>query len=75
MRDFHRSILLMAPLLLCACSSDKVPEPEPAPPSKTVFDPLTQTMDRARGVQDTVDAQSKATRQGVEQAEGGDPPQ
>ncbi len=63
------SILLLAALLLGACSADN--SPEPAPPSQTVFDPLTQTMDRARAVQGTVDDQTKALRQGVEQAEGG----
>jgi hypothetical protein len=73
MHDIHRFLPLLTALLLCACSADKAPEPEPAPPSKTVFDPLTQTMDRARGVQGTVDAQSQATRQGIEQAEGGAP--
>ena len=65
------SLLLLSALLLAACSTDN--SPEPAPPSQTVFDPLTQTMDRARAVQGTVDDQSKALRQGVEQAEGADP--
>ena len=73
MRDFHRFLPLLTAVLLCGCSADKAPEAEATPPSKTVFDPLTQTMDRARGVQGTVDAQSQATRQGIEQAEGGAP--
>jgi len=58
---------------LAACAQDKPPPPPAAsPPSPTVFDPLTQTMDRARAVQGTVDAQAQATRKAVEEAEGGD---
>jgi hypothetical protein len=38
-------------------------------PRETVFDPLTSTIDRAEGVQDTVDAQSEELRRRVEEAE------
>jgi hypothetical protein len=34
-----------------------------------VFDPLTSTIDRAEGVQDTVNAQSEELRRRVEEAE------
>ena len=64
----HR-ISLLAALILGGCSAGQSPEP-PAPPSQTVFDTMTQTMDRARAVQGTVDAQANATRQAVEAAEG-----
>src|SRR5216684_3457861 len=37
-------------LFIVSCAS-----PEPPPPKKTVFDPLTQQLDRARDVQKTVD--------------------
>jgi hypothetical protein len=58
---------------LAACTQDTPPPPPAAsPPAPTVFDPLTQTMDRARAVQGTVDAQAQATRKAVEEAEGGD---
>lgn len=72
-----RAVMFVSPLLmltlLAACAQDKpAPPPAPSPPSATVFDPLTQTMDRARAVQGTVDAQAQATRKAIEQAEGGD---
>jgi len=63
------SVSLLLAALLAGCAKE---EPPPAPPSQTVFDPLTQTMDRARAVQGTVDAQAQATRQGIEAAEGGE---
>ena len=50
-----------------ACSS-----PPPPPPAKTVFDPLTQQLDRAKDVQTTVDAKAEATRKAVEEEERGD---
>lgn len=37
---------------------------------QTVFDPLTETIDRAESVQDTVDAHSEELRRQIEQAEG-----
>ncbi|MBS0612458.1 MAG: hypothetical protein JSS24_04735 [Proteobacteria bacterium] len=65
------SVSLLLATLLAGCAQHE-PPPPPAPPPQTVFDPLTQTMDRARAVQGTVDAQAQATRQGIEAAEGGD---
>ncbi|GAC1303635.1 MAG: hypothetical protein NVSMB10_05880 [Steroidobacteraceae bacterium] len=47
-------------------------DPAPPPPSKTVFDPLTQQVDKARGVQNTVDANQADTRRSVERQERGD---
>jgi hypothetical protein len=46
--------------------------PEP-PPKKTVFDPLTQQMDRARDVQKTVNANTDETRKAVDAQERGEP--
>lgn|GEM_PF-1555556 len=43
-----------------------------SPPGKTVFDPLTGTLGRARGVQDTVDQSAERTRRAVENEEHGD---
>jgi hypothetical protein len=48
---------------------------DPPPPSKTVFDPLTQQLDRARDVQTTVDQNTAATRTAVDSEERGDPQQ
>jgi len=46
--------------------------PDTPPPKKTVFDPLTQNLDRARDVQKTVDANTDATRKAVDTQERGD---
>ena len=54
--------LSLALSFIAACSS---PEPPP-PPKKTVFDPMTQQIQRAKEVQGTVDAQADATRQAVD---------
>ena len=53
-------------LFIVSCTS-----PEP-PPKKTVFDPLTQQLDRAREVQKAVDANADATRKAVDAQERGD---
>ena len=63
-------------ILTLACvvsftSSCSAPEPPP-PPAKTVFDPLTQNLDRAREVQKTVDENTDKTRQAVQAQENGD---
>ena len=43
-----------------------------APPEKTVFDPLTQQLDRARDVQKTIDQSADKTRTAVDSQERGD---
>ena len=59
--------MALAVLFTAGCSA-----PEP-PPKKTVFDPLTQQMDKAREVQKTVDEAAERTKKAVEQQERGDP--
>ena len=54
-------------LFTAACSA-----PEP-PPKKTVFDPLTQQMDKAREVQKTIDDAAEKTKKAVDEQERGDP--
>jgi hypothetical protein len=49
-----------AVLFIAGCSA-----PEP-PPQKTVFDPLTQQMDKAREVQKTVDEAAEKTKKAVD---------
>jgi hypothetical protein len=64
-------------LFILSCSSGKSADPAPpAPPAppKTVFDPLTQQLDRARGVQQTVDQNTQSSRKAVENEERGDAP-
>lgn len=53
-------------LFIAGCAS-----PEP-PPKKTVFDPLTQQLDRARDVQKTVNENADATRKAIDNQERGD---
>jgi hypothetical protein len=55
-------------LLIAGCSA-----PEP-PPTKTVFDPLTRQMDKAREVQQTVDENAARTRKEIDSQERGDDP-
>lgn len=60
---------------LAACGGGhQAPPPAPASeaPAATVFDDMTSTMDKARGVQDTVDQQKQALDRQVKAAEGAD---
>jgi hypothetical protein len=66
------STMSLSVLFIVACSGDKTPET--TPPAKTVFDPLTQQMDRARKVQKTVDQHADSTKQAVDTQERGDTP-
>ena len=62
--------LPLAVLFILSCSS-----PDPPPPKKTVFDPLTSQVDRAKEVQGTVDAQAENAKKAVDAQERGDAPQ
>jgi hypothetical protein len=55
-------------LFIASCSSQEAP-----PPQKTVFDPLTQQLDKAREVQKTVDENAEKTRKAIDAEERGDP--
>jgi hypothetical protein len=55
--------IALAVLFIAGCSA-----PEP-PPQKTVFDPLTQQMDKAREVQKTVDEAAEKTKKAVDEQE------
>lgn len=59
------SAVCLAVLCMVACA-------DPPPPKKTVFDPLTQQLDRARDVQNTVDQNTDQTRKAVDAQERGD---
>lgn len=62
-------------LLLAGCggaepAAERASEPaEPSARSESVFDPLTSTIDRAEGVQQTIDAQAAEQRRRIEEAE------
>jgi hypothetical protein len=59
--------MALSVLFIASCSS-----PEPPPPAKTVFDPLTQQVERAREVQKTVDENAEKTRKELESQERGE---
>jgi hypothetical protein len=61
------SALLVAVSLIQGCSSGQ--PPDAPPPAKTVFDPLTQQLDRARDVQKTVDQSADKTRTAIDSQE------
>jgi hypothetical protein len=63
------STMALVVLFTASCSA---PAPPPPPP-KTVFDPLTHDLERAREVQKTVDENTDATRKAVQAQENGDP--
>jgi hypothetical protein len=70
------STMLLAVMFIQGCSSAvQPPDPPPAPAGKTVFDPLTEDLQKARGVQKTVDEQAARTRSGIDTQERGDSPQ
>lgn len=61
--------LYLAALLLAGCGATESSVPAPPEPRPTVFDPLTSTIDRAEGVQQTVDRQAAEQRRRIEDAE------
>ena len=67
----RKAYVLATVVLVCAgCGASEEPgQPEqPAARRETVFDPLTGTIDRAEGVQQTVDEQAAEQRRQIEQA-------
>lgn len=67
------SAVSLAVMSILGCSSHQSPDPAPPAP-KTVFDPLTQQLSRAKGVQNTVDANTENMRKAVDSQERGDSP-
>jgi len=62
-------VLVALAITLTACGSSQAPPAEQKPPRKeSVFDPWTGTIDRAKGVQQTVDDQAAAQRKKIEEA-------
>lgn len=73
MRILRGSAVSLAVMSILGCSSHQSPDPAPPAP-KTVFDPLTQQLSRAKGVQNTVDANTENMRKAVDSQERGDSP-
>jgi hypothetical protein len=72
---FRVLALVTALVALSACSGgDKPtappPPPPPAAPTATVIDPQLQALQRAKAVQDQVDARKEATDAKLREAEG-----
>jgi len=67
----ERWTLSLAVLFIQACSSEQPPE-TPAPPAKTVFDPLTQQVEKARSVQGAVDQNAANTQKAIDSQERGE---
>jgi hypothetical protein len=63
-------LVLMAALVVASCGDRESTEtpPEPAARRETVFDPMTSTIGRAQGVQQTVDDQAAEQRRRIEEA-------
>jgi hypothetical protein len=70
---FGISAVSLAVMSILGCSAHQSPDPPPPPP-KTVFDPLTQQLGRAKGVQNTVDANTENMHKAVDSQERGDSP-
>jgi hypothetical protein len=61
---------LLITLLLTGCGGAEPPAaPASSEPRPTVFDPLVGTLERAEGVQQTVDRQAAESRRRLEEAE------
>jgi hypothetical protein len=60
--------MALSVLFIASCSSQ-----EPPPPQKTVFDPLTEQIDKAREVQKTVNENAEKTRKEIDAQESGAP--
>ena len=63
-------VLSVVAAALVGCGQTPEPEQRAEPAAReTVFDPLTSTIGRAQGVQQTVDAQAAEQRRKIEAAE------
>ena len=64
-----RAITAFAVLLCGACGHSTEPKSEPPPVKETVFGEMTGTMEKAKGVQDTVMQDKQRTDEAIEAAE------
>ena len=69
-----KALTVVACLLLAACGETDDPstaaESTDSTERPTVFDPLTDTLDRVRGVEDTLRVSADERRRQLEEAEG-----
>lgn len=71
-----RTLAAMGILTLAACSSDAVPTPPPPPAAKpnnpfagTIYESQGDALDKARGVQDTLDQSAQQRRDEIDKSE------
>jgi hypothetical protein len=62
-------VAALASLVVGCGESEPVAPPPQTEPRPTVFDPMTSTIGRAQGVQQTVDSQAAEQRRRIEDAE------
>ena len=65
-----KALLTFLSVFLVACSGPGSESSTGRAPDETVFDPLTGTMDRAAGVEDTVRESDAARRREIDAAQG-----
>lgn len=65
------ALLALTAVFVAACGGSAEPAAEQADGAsrETVFDPLVDTMDRARGVQQTIDERAAEQRRRLDEAE------
>ena len=67
------AVLVVIACVVAGCTpadepTERAAVPEAAPRRETVFEPLTSTIDRAEGVQQTVDEQAAEQRRRIDEA-------
>jgi hypothetical protein len=70
--SLRAAIVIATACAVSGCGSEDTAQPaaesQAAPRRETVFDPLTSTIDRAEGVQQTIDSQAAEQRRRIEEA-------
>jgi hypothetical protein len=63
-------VIVALGIVLGGCGAGETDRGADSEPRETVFDPLTDTLDRAEGVQDTLDERRDRLERELEEAEG-----
>ncbi|MGD8339493.1 MAG: hypothetical protein PVH89_01855 [Gammaproteobacteria bacterium] len=65
-----KALMALLTVLLVACSGSDAEAPAERQRDETVFDPLTGTLDRAAGVEDTIFEADAERRRQIDEAQG-----